>query len=148
MDRQQGNSKSSPPDWLLHAVDRLAQLFEPFSGVARVGYECLQGESGWEVALFLGEHELVGGADDGSLHAVNFRFNLQRLQREFDTLTGLYWNAFPNSHVCFAETADLSFLTVEGTIQGESLRLQIHAGPPECVGPAFKQYPNGRLELV
>lgn len=146
--REQGTAKPAPPPWLLEAVDRLAQSFEPFSGVARVGFECMQGETGWEVALFLGEHEQVGGADDGRLRTVNFRFDLRQLQAEFDSLSGLYWNAFPNSHVCFSESTDLSFLTVEGTIAGEQLRLQIHAGPPDGVGPAMRQHLDGRLELV
>lgn len=138
----------SPPDWLLRLVDRLAERFEPFRGVARVGFVCSHGDAGWELALFLGENEIVGGPEDGHVMPVNFRFDLQGLSEEFDEVSGIHWNAFPSSHVCFEESTDLSFLAIEGTVDGQPLRMQIHAGPPDSVGPALKQYSDGRMEIV
>jgi hypothetical protein len=143
-----GTSKPSPPDWLLQLADRLAERFEPFSGVARVGFVCSHGDAGWELALFLGENEIVGGPEDGHLLPVNFRFDLHRLQSEFDDIVGIYWNAFPSSHACFEEGTDLSFLAIEGMVNGHPLRIQVHAGPPDSVGPAIKQHADGRMEIV
>jgi len=140
--------KQSLPEWLVQFVDRLSARFEPFSGVARVGYECQNSDTGWEIALFLGEHEVVGGPDDGQMKPVNFRFDISEIQQNFDRIDGIFWNAFPNSHVCYESMADLSFLTIQGEIEGHSVRIQLHAGPPDSIGPALRQYPDGRLELV
>ncbi len=140
--------KQNLPNWLAELIDELSSRFEPFNGVARVGYECQQSESGWELALFLGEHETVGGAEDGELRPINFRFDVLDLTRHFDAVASLRWNAFPSSHVCFESMADLSFLTLEGTIQGQLVRLQVHAGPPDSVGPAIREHQDGRVELV
>ena len=126
----------------------LAELFEPFQGVARVGYEACQSDDAWEIAMFLGEKELVGGAADGRMVPVNFRFDIKGISNCFTQVTGVFWNAFPNSHVCFDGAADLSFLTVDGLVNGNAIRLQLHATPPDCVGPAMREHIDGRLELV
>ncbi len=141
-------TKPTLPEWLLQFVDNLSDRFEPFSGVARVGYECQNSETGWEIALFLGEHEVVGGPEDGQMKPVNFRFDITSIHQSFDQVDGIYWNAFPNSHVCYESMADLSFLTIQGQVSGNVVRVQLHAGPPDSIGPALRQYPDGRLELV
>ncbi|MCA8998827.1 MAG: hypothetical protein KDA80_17645 [Planctomycetaceae bacterium] len=136
------------PDWLVDFIHSLTENFEPFSGVARVGYEAQQADDGWELAMFLGETEIVGGAEDGERSPVNFRFSLTDLHDRFDRVEHIYWNAFPNSHVCLDNSGDLSFLSVEGVLAGERIRLQIHPSAPDAVGPAIRQHQDGRLELV
>ncbi|WP_437227651.1 hypothetical protein SH661x_000484 [Planctomicrobium sp. SH661] len=150
LEMQEGRRSSKPqlPAWMTQFVDRLSDRFEPFSGVARVGYECSQSEGVWNLAVFLGELEIVGGAEDGELRPVNFRFDLNEISRDFETVEGVYWNAFPNSHVCFESMADLSFLSIEGMVQGQPVRVHLHAGPPDSVGPGLREHPDGRLELV
>lgn len=147
---QAGRRPSRPelPVWLRKFADNVSQRFEPFSGVARVGYECVQSEGVWELAVFLGETEIMGGAEDGELRPINFRFDLKDLAMEFQTVHSMHWNAFPNSHVCFELMADLSFLSIEGMVEGQLVRLQLHAGPPDSVGPGIREYQDGRLELV
>ena len=141
-------TKPTLPEWLTLFIDDLSQRFEPFSGVARVGYECQNSEMGWEIALFLGEHEVVGGPQDGELKPVNFRFDITEIHRSFQSIEGIFWNAFPNSHVCYDGMADLSFLTIQGKVSDHTVRVQLHAGPPDVIGPALRQYADGRLELV
>lgn len=141
-------AKPTLPEWLVEFINTVSERFEPFSGVARVGFECQKSENGWEIALFLGEHEVVGGADDGHVKPVNFRFDLNQLSNCFDHVTQVFWNVFPNSHVCQEVVSDLSFVTIEGHVQTQQVRLQLHAGPPDTAGPALRQYPDGRLELV
>lgn len=136
------------PVWIRSFVDQIANLFEPFSGVARVGYEFSQADDGWELAMFLGEREVVGGANDGRLSPINFNFNLQGIAACFTRLETMQWNAFPNSHVCFENTSDMSFVTVRGTVGDQPLRLQIHSTPPDCVGPGHREYSDGQIELV
>ncbi len=142
------SNKPPLPRWIVEFAERLSERFEPFSGVARVGYECVQGDQGYELAIFLGELEKVGGAEDGQLRPINFRFDLKDLSNEFDSISSISWNAFPNSHVCFDSMADLSFLTVDGVVNGHPIRLQLHAGPPDSIGPGLREHQDGRLELV
>jgi hypothetical protein len=140
--------KPGLPAWLERLIDQLSEQFEPFSGMARVGYECQQTEDAWEVALFLGENEIVGGAEDGWLRPVNFRYNLLDLFNLFDVIDALHWNAFPSSYACLDEVADLSVVAAEGRVQGHLVRVQVHAGPPECVGPGMREHGDGRVELT
>ncbi|TWT58652.1 hypothetical protein KOR42_20340 [Thalassoglobus neptunius] len=140
--------KAIIPHWFAGFVDQVSALFEPFSGVARVGYECTQAETGWEVSMFLGQNETVGGADDGQLKAVNFRFDMKGLSDCFDSVESIHWNAFPRQDLMTADSVDLSFLTVIGEVQSSVVKLQLHTSPPMAVGPAMRHYPDGRVELV
>ncbi len=137
-----------PPAWLADFVESAAGLFEPFSGIARPGFECRRGEDRWEIALFLGKTEVVGGPQDGELTPVNFMFDAAGLSRLFERLDTLRWNAFPDCHVCSEEELDLSFLIAEGLVQGELVSVQIHAGPPHAAGPAMKRYSDGSYVTV
>lgn len=131
------------PDWLTGFVQEVADLFEPFHGVARPGYECVHSEDRWEVSMFLGRTEVVGGPLDGEESPVNFRFDLAGLTRLFTPLAALRWNAFPEPHICGEDGADLSFVIAEGEVQGAAVSLQIHAGPPHDMGPALKRHADG-----
>ncbi|MCA9079087.1 MAG: hypothetical protein KDA58_00950 [Planctomycetaceae bacterium] len=142
------SDQRTTPERLLTFIEQVAERFEPFQGVARVGFEACHADDAWEIAMFLGEKELMGGATDGRLVPINFRFDLGNLTNCFSKVTGLFWNAFPNSHVCFEDAADLSFVTVEGDVEEYHVRLQLHAAPPDCVGPAFREHCDGRVELV
>lgn len=146
--REKGISRQIIPTWFPAFVETISERFEPFRGVARVGYECAYSEGSWEVALFLGEHELVGGAEDGRLLPVNFRFDMTGITDIFDEIHNIHWNAFPNSPVETTHSVDLSFLTIQGIIKSEQILLQIHATPPHPVGPAIREHLDGRLELV
>src|SRR5262249_41648670 len=48
------------PVWLPEFVDQVAELFEPFVDVGRVGYECAPNTERWELSMFLGSTEVVG----------------------------------------------------------------------------------------
>ncbi|WP_437187007.1 hypothetical protein SH668x_000381 [Planctomicrobium sp. SH668] len=150
LEKQEGRRSVKPqlPAWLIEFADRLSQRFEPFSGVARVGYECINVDNSWEIAFFLGELEIVGGPGDGEMRPVNFRFDLKGLTNEFESVQAMYWNAFPSSHACYDACSDLSLLTVEGLIMGQSVKLQLHAGPPDSVGPGLREFQDGRFELA
>ena len=136
------------PEWLSTFVQQAADLFEPFHGIARPGYECTHGEDRWEIGMYLGRTELVGGPLDGDQQPVNFRFDLAGLTRLFEPLDMLRWNAFPDCHVCDDEAMDLSFLVAEGQVKGELVSVQVHAGPPHAAGPALKRYSDGSYVTV
>lgn len=146
--REKGLGSRVIPSWLSGFIDEITDRFEPFRGVARVGYECAYSEGLWELSLFLGETELIGGAHDGQLLPVNFRFDLSDLTDLFEHVESLFWNAFPARPEGIETPHDLSFLTLTGTIAGESVQLQLHSTPPRQVGPAMRQHVDGRLELT
>lgn len=129
-------------------IQHAAEQFEPFRGVARPGFECAFGEGRWEISLFLGKTERVGGRDDGAQSPVNFKFDVRGLIDLFDELDSVRWNAFPDCGAYVDEVVDLSFLVAEGTVQGSPVALQILAGPPEDAGPALKQYDDGSYATV
>jgi len=136
----------TPPDWLVTFLIETAELFEPFAGTARAGYECRRTDDGWEAALFLGANEVVGGAQDGRVRPINFRFDLRSLAQRFERVDSLSWNAFPEPYA--DEEGDLSFLSAVGMIRGELVRLQIHARAPEETGPAMRVFADGGCELM
>jgi hypothetical protein len=146
--RQNGIGQPVLPKPLVALIDDVCQMFEPFTGVARAGYECLYGDDRWEVSVFLGEHEAIGGPLDGELAPVNFRFDVHGLTRLFEQVQSVSWNAIP----CTYDDEDAgqfeSFLTIEGVAAGERISLQVHALAPREMGPGMRQYQDGRLELV
>jgi hypothetical protein len=140
-------SQQRLPEWLLSFVHNVAERFEPFSGVARPGYECQQVDERWEVSVFLGKMELVGGAQDGAAVPVNFRFDLRGLMSIFDELTSIQWNAFPDCCAYQDDVLDLSFISAEGLVGGQPVIVQIHAGPPETATPALRQHADGSFTI-
>ncbi len=131
------------PPWMQQFVTDVAELFEPFRGVARPGFECHWGEDRWEVSLFLGETEVVGGPQDGERLPVNFRFDVQGLPARFEQLDALRWNALPDCGADRGSGLALSFLVAEGRVSGQPVTLQVHAAPPETSGPGLRQLADG-----
>lgn len=141
--------RSSGPVWLPEFVDQIAELFEPFVDIGRVGYECSPSDERWEISMFLGGTELVGGKADGEIRTVAFQFNLTTLQTVFDNIEEFSWNAFPAG--TFAEGAnarDRSFVAVTGRYRDSVVRLRIHCTAPQETGPGMRQYPDGTWEPV
>lgn len=133
------------PDAIAGFVDHVADLFEPFSGEARVGYECAFEEDSWEISMYLGAREIVGGPLDGRQEPHNFRFNLQGLFDQFESIQSFLWNAMPHSPLM---EPGLSFVVVEGTVAGQIVRLQLHPTAPDEAGPAMLEYTDGSIELA
>ncbi len=146
--RQNGIGLPVLPRPLAGLIDEVCQLFEPFTGVARAGYECQFADDRWEISVFLGGREAVGGPLDGELQPVNFRFDVQGLARLFEQVYSIGWNAIPNGHDCLGAGTMESFLTAEGVAGGQRVSLRVHAVAPDEAGPGQRQHADGRLELV
>lgn len=145
--RQNGIGQPVLSPKLVALIDDVCQLFEPFTGVARAGYECMFGGDRWEISVFLGEHEAMGGALDGELSPVSFRFDVAGLTNMFDQVHSASWNAIPCGYG--DESGEFeSFLTIEGVAAGERISLQVHALAPREIGPGMRVYQDGRMELV
>jgi hypothetical protein len=143
--------RAAGPVWLPEFVDQIAELFEPFVDVGRVGFECSPNTERWEISMFLGSTEVVGGKVDGEVRPVAFQFDLVRLEKVFDRIDECNWSAFPPGTV--ADDADLptgerSFVTIAGSYRENVLRLRIFGSPPADVTPGLRQYADGSWEAV
>lgn len=131
------------PAWLSAFVHQTAEMFEPLSGVARVGYQCELTPDGWEARLYLGSTEIIGGRDDGETRLIGFEFDFGRLAEGYTRLDEFRWN------VCTtADGSAGSFVTLRGLVDEHLVCLKIYSRPPHDVGPAFRQLPDGTLEEV
>ncbi len=129
------------PQWLNMFVNQTAAMFEPLSGVARVGYQCELTADGWEARLYLGSTEIIGGRDDGRAQLISFEFDFGRLAEGFTRLDEFRWN------VCTTVDGSAgSFVTLRGLVDEHPVCLKIYSRPPQDVGPAFRLFPDGTLE--
>lgn len=138
-------SRDVRPEWVTQIIGQVAELFEPLTGIGRVGFDCQLSEDSWVVGLYLGCTEIVGGKHDGQSRRVNFEFDLSRLMSRFDQVSEFYWSAFPTP-ADDEGSAARSFVTIAGQVAGQGLRLQIFSVPPDGAGPGLRQYPNGNFE--
>lgn len=132
------------PPWLTELIDRVSELFDPTEDVARVGFECRLTEDAWELSLFLGSTEIVGGPADGQTRLANFRLNLLSLLENFTEVEQIEWNAQPQE----SNGDEPSSLQVTGRVSGERLKLVVFAVPPNGIGPGIRAHLNGECEPV
>ena len=135
------------PEWVTAFIERIADLFEPLADEGRVGFDCHLSEEGWTVGLYLGGTEIVGGPEDGESRYAGFQFDLLPLLDQFSEIERFRWSAFPDGSAG-AVAASLAFVTIEGLVGDQRLRLRIQSTPPADAGPAFRQFPDGRIEPV
>ena len=143
--------RSAGPVWLAEFVDRIAELFEPFVDVGRVGYECAPTTERWEISMYLGNTEVVGGRVDGQVRPVAFQFDLVRLETVFDRIDDCRWSAFPAGTVADdaeAPGCERSDLTINGRYRENVLKLRVFGTPPAEAAPGLRQYADGSWEAV
>lgn len=143
--RSTRKNRSIRPQWLTDLIGRVSELFDPAEDVARVGFECRLTEEAWELRLFLGSTEIVGGSEDGQTRFANFRFDVLTLIDNFTQVDQIEWNAQPLPRTDEAEP-NRSFLQIAGCIDEQPLRLLIFAAPPAGVGPGIRAHQNGDCE--
>lgn len=129
------------PQWLADFIQQAADWFAPLTGVGRVGYDCEPTADGWEARLYLGITELVGGRDDGEWRSHSFELNLAGLTASFSRIDEFRWN------VAASDTGG-SFLTLRGCVGEFPLCVKAYSRAPEHLGPAMRQYHDGRVQPV
>ncbi len=132
------------PDWLKRFVENAAALFEPLTFVGRVGYDCQLDERGWTVCMYLGTSEIVGGPRDGQIDHASFRIDLTQIIPLFSTMNRMEWYSVANT----ADTVHpvRSLLCVHGKVaDGEEVRLELMAVPPNIIRPGLHLRPDGAL---
>jgi len=148
---QPRQKRMAPPAWLPDFVDQAAELFEPFVDVGRVGYECTPSTERWEISMYLGATEAVGGRTDGEVRSVAFQFDLLRLSAIFELVDEFHWNAFPSGTTEAEQdgkAGERSFVTVTGRYRDQAVRLRVFCTPPAEVSPGLRQFADGTWEAV
>lgn len=136
------------PAWLNKFIDSVAEQFEPFTDVGRVGFECALRDEHWDVGMYLGSAERVGGPMDGDVQHIDFQFDAFAVQRLFSNLNRCRWIVFPALDVD-GSTQDGMFLEFVGQVAGgENVRLKIFGRPPVDSNPAMRINDDGDCELL
>lgn len=145
---QRRSKRDNRPDWLCQLIDDVADMFDPATELARVGFDCVWTGQHWELAMFLGAVETVGGPLDGAVQEVTFEFDLLGLIDRFDRVDRLAWKRSEQADSeSKAEEKNHRFQAA-GTVGGEPIEVTILSTPPQNCGPAMRAYEDGRLETV
>ena len=81
----------------------------------------------WEVSLFYGKTEVLGGAGDGKRTDTAFWLDLAAVTAAFTSVEGFFWQAAP-----LGPEDDLGpHVAVEGVYDGHRVRLRVLAAAPE-----------------
>ncbi len=132
------------PEWLQAFIGAAAECLEPESDEARAGYVCSCTDNGWQVTLFLGMTEIVGGADDGAHLPTGFRVDLDAIRKCFDRVDHDIWEGAPSGSDSNPVGVDRAAVIIDGVLQGQPLRLELALRPPEGVGPGLLRDAEGR----
>tara|TARA_R110002095_G_scaffold40574_6_gene37440 strand:+ start:5028 stop:5492 length:465 start_codon:yes stop_codon:yes gene_type:complete len=142
-------NKNCRPAWLSGFVDEVADIFNPTDEVGRVGFDCQFSEECWEVGLFLGSTEIVGGQRDGQFIAANFQFDLLQLLDRFETVNRFHFNFLEPSASADTSGSASAYITIEGYLADlEVVRLNVYATPPVEAGPGFRKSHDGKIDTV
>lgn len=137
------------PAWLNQFVDEVAEIFNPLDEVGRVGFDCHFTDSYWEVGLFLGSTEIVGGQRDGQFIAANFQFDLLHLLDRFESVNRFHFNYMEQPNTADFSDSATAFITIEGhLVDLELVRLNVYATPPAKAGPGFRRSHDGKIETT
>jgi len=140
------NRRDTRPAWLTGLIEEFADLFEPLTGVARVGFDSRLEDDCWVVRMYLGTTEIVSGPRDGQTQAMPFELNLQKLFSRFQNVDEFFWSVFPDS----AEDIDeaQAYITLSGSVDQNPIRFHLFAIPPAEAGPGMRVYPDGHFDPV
>ncbi|HEX6984524.1 MAG TPA: hypothetical protein VF170_04070 [Planctomycetaceae bacterium] len=128
-----------PPDWLTALAGALAEHFVAAAVPSPMGAHVQRATDAdapagvWEVSLFYGKTEVVGGSQDGRRVDTPFWLDLSGLREVFTRVDGFYWQAAP-----LGADDDLGpHVAIEGDYLGNAVRVRILAAAPP-------QFPSAR----
>lgn len=138
------DQKGVRPEWVTKFIDDMAEHFEPLGDVGRVGFECSFDDDHWVISLYLGNTEVVGGPDDGQTRHTDFQFDFQPLFGRLTQVDRFFLTALSDDSASRESVA--SAITIEGRIEDNLVRVDVHAVPPPGAGPGFREFLDGRTE--
>ena len=130
------------PDWVDAFIADAAELFDPLSGLGRVGFRTHPADGAWNVALFLGATEIVGGPGDGLVAPARFRFDASGLAGLFDDVPEVNLHVEPILAAHGVDGIDAA-LSLTGEVDGNPLTATVLTLPPDDAEPGFKRYAAG-----
>lgn len=142
--KQNREQRDLRPAWLQNLIGELADLFDPVHEIARAGFECRPTENGWEVGLFLGRVEIVGGRHDGKEELCDFTYDLEQLKQRFESVHEFRLTSLPRED----DREAVSFVLVRGRIESQDVTIRIFSLPPEQAGIGLRRYLNGQCEAI
>ena len=145
------NNRDVRPAWVTQFVNEAAELFEPLDDVGRVGFDCQIADDRWDVSLYLGSQELVGGREDGQHKSSNFHFDVQGLLGLFGEINGVQFAAYPDGAAEGTDEGDCApcgLITIDGRLNDNLLRVRIYSMPPADIGPGLRRHADGRCDTV
>lgn len=145
--RNRRNNRDIRPAWVTQFVNNAAELFEPIDDVGRVGFDCQVADDCWEVALYLGSTEIVGGKEDGQFRFSGFDFDLRALIGQFHEVENIQL-ATSDDGGDDSPSVLRSNVMIEGRIDDNRIRVRVHSIPPGDVGPGLRRHVDGRCDPV
>ncbi|NOX54717.1 MAG: hypothetical protein GXP27_09815 [Planctomycetes bacterium] len=120
---------ASPPKWLEDLANRVASLMRAADVLAPIGCHFFHArfpKDQWEVTLFVGKTETVGGSQDGATTLSPFTLDLAQLMDLFSEVESFHWQALK-----LGPTDELGpHISVEGYYKGVAVWLRVLAEPP------------------
>ena len=143
------SKKDRKPAWLNRLINDTADLFEPETEAARVGYQCHFDEQGWQVQFYLGDAEHFGGINDGKRERIAFDFDLKQLLDSFDLVESMR-NRILSEQQPASESCTMIEITGQLSDRYEQARLTIGilSRPPQAAGPGVRIHANGNIEAI
>lgn len=145
--RNRRNNRDMRPAWVTQFVNDAAELFEPMEDVGRVGFDCQIADDCWEVALYLGSTEIVGGREDGQYRYSGYTFDLRTLMSQFHEIEAIEMAAHDDEPT-EKPAVPRAMVTIDGRIDDNRLRVRVHSIPPSDIGPGMRRHVDGRCDPV
>lgn len=127
------------PDWISDFTTEVCQSFVPIDSLGPFGCHTCLHRGVWEVTIFVGRTEVVGGNRDGAVRYSRFSVDVETLRESFDRVIALGWQALPLGEGDRDELG--AHLSVEGVYRGHDVWLRIPARAPE-------RFSSARLAMV
>ncbi len=123
---------SSAPRWLATLAQRLANEIVPIGAEPEFGCHYCFAEGQWEVTLFVGPVEIVGGPRDGERIDTPFFLSLLNVPSLFDDVREMAWQG-----TSLGEQDDVGpHIAIEAVYEGHPVWVRIAASAPAPFVPA------------
>jgi len=115
------------PEWLRQFANEVANQIDSVEDITPLGCHFAEVGGEWEVTLFKGYLEVVGGPHDGTRHISCFTLNIGQLTNLFDEVTDCWWQT-----QSLGSADELGpHVAVAGRYRGHRIWLRIMSHPPK-----------------
>lgn len=115
-----------PPRWLADLANAVAAEIAPVDVLPPLGCHFCKIDDVWEISLFPGQTETIGGLRDGRLNSSPFSLDVSRVMQVFDKVLACHWQNQPIS----SRDELGAHLALEGVYSGKRVCLRVLAVAP------------------